>query len=114
LHSYALSLLYVLATVRTLASTLSLHDALPICSASIILIDSSNQPLPLGSQVRLLTNEKIPEMLVGFDGEVYLDILNEHNVLEVTDRKSTRLNSSHVSISYAVFCLEKKRHEQVS
>src|SRR5699024_12654324 len=27
----------------------------------------------------------------------------------VTDRKSTRLNSSHVSISYAVFCLQKKR-----
>src|SRR5699024_12347052 len=27
----------------------------------------------------------------------------------VTDRKSTRLNSSHVSISYAVFCLKKKR-----
>src|SRR5207249_11904503 len=28
------------------------------------------------------------------------------------DRKSTRLNSSHVSISYAVFCLKKKKHEQ--
>src|SRR5699024_11908708 len=27
------------------------------------------------------------------------------------DRKSTRLNSSHVSISYAVFCLKKKRYE---
>src|SRR5690625_5912085 len=27
-----------------------------------------------------------------------------------TDRKSTRLNSSHVAISYAVFCLQKKRH----
>src|SRR5699024_11280938 len=27
-----------------------------------------------------------------------------------TDRKSTRLNSSHVSISYAVFCLKKKKH----
>src|SRR5207249_5157321 len=27
------------------------------------------------------------------------------------DRKSTRLNSSHVSISYAVFCLKKKKHE---
>src|SRR5207253_5254159 len=26
------------------------------------------------------------------------------------DRKSTRLNSSHVAISYAVFCLKKKRH----
>src|SRR5699024_12106689 len=29
------------------------------------------------------------------------------------DRKSTRLNSSHVSISYAVFCLKKKRKEQI-
>src|SRR5207249_10508799 len=28
--------------------------------------------------------------------------------LELADRKSTRLNSSHVSISYAVFCLKKK------
>src|SRR5207249_11784258 len=28
------------------------------------------------------------------------------------DRKSTRLNSSHVSISYAVFCLKKKKNEQ--
>src|SRR5437868_11308528 len=28
------------------------------------------------------------------------------------DRKSTRLNSSHVSISYAVFCLKKKRREE--
>src|SRR5438067_6586467 len=27
------------------------------------------------------------------------------------DRKSTRLNSSHVSISYAVFCLKKKKHQ---
>src|SRR5699024_11993438 len=29
---------------------------------------------------------------------------------EIIDRKSTRLNSSHVSISYAVFCLKKKKH----
>src|SRR5207249_12192209 len=29
--------------------------------------------------------------------------------LKKTDRKSTRLNSSHVSISYAVFCLKKKK-----
>src|SRR5699024_11501080 len=34
----------------------------------------------------------------------------ESGVLE--DRKSTRLNSSHVSISYAVFCLKKKRIEK--
>src|SRR5437868_12728626 len=30
------------------------------------------------------------------------------------DRKSTRLNSSHVSISYAVFCLKKKKKQQAS
>src|SRR5699024_8199237 len=33
------------------------------------------------------------------------------NDLVLEDRKSTRLNSSHVSISYAVFCLTKKRHK---
>src|SRR5690625_6109898 len=31
----------------------------------------------------------------------------------VADRKSTRLNSSHVAISYAVFCLKKKKKKQV-
>src|SRR5699024_11504540 len=36
-----------------------------------------------------------------------LFILLPHNI--ISDRKSTRLNSSHVSISYAVFCLKKKK-----
>src|SRR5437660_8497433 len=31
------------------------------------------------------------------------------NAVAITDRKSTRLNSSHVAISYAVFCLKKKK-----
>src|SRR5690606_40724802 len=31
----------------------------------------------------------------------------------ITDRKSTRLNSSHVKISYAVFCLKKKKRKEV-
>src|SRR5438477_442512 len=30
---------------------------------------------------------------------------------DLRDRKSTRLNSSHMSISYAVFCLKKKKHD---
>src|SRR5690625_3328460 len=34
-------------------------------------------------------------------------------ILNIADRKSTRLNSSHVAISYAVFCLKKKRKEKV-
>src|SRR5699024_9987764 len=35
-------------------------------------------------------------------------VLGERWVYDAIDRKSTRLNSSHVSISYAVFCLKKK------
>src|SRR5690348_17990693 len=33
---------------------------------------------------------------------------------DLRDRKSTRLNSSHPSISYAVFCLKKKKHKKKS
>src|SRR5438876_4586626 len=36
----------------------------------------------------------------------------ELKVVEELDRKSTRLNSSHPSISYAVFCLKKKKKKQ--
>src|SRR5699024_11662851 len=44
---------------------------------------------------------------IGTDGQVRL----YGGVLDLLDRKSTRLNSSHVSISYAVFCLKKKRKD---
>src|SRR5436305_3850101 len=36
---------------------------------------------------------------------------NHRRALELEDRKSTRLNSSHVRISYAVFCLKKKNRK---
>src|SRR5437868_7433614 len=36
---------------------------------------------------------------------VVLDLTTNRTIYAITDRKSTRLNSSHVSISYAVFCL---------
>src|SRR5690625_7004398 len=36
------------------------------------------------------------------------DTLENLRILQIRDRKSTRLNSSHVAISYAVFCLKKK------
>src|SRR5437667_9526967 len=35
--------------------------------------------------------------------------LNPFSDIDVIDRKSTRLNSSHITISYAVFCLKKKK-----
>ena len=72
------------ATPTDRAGTLVTFAITPVRSASVIIIDSSHQPLPLGSQVRLLTNKDIPEeAIIGFDGEVYLDTLDEHNVLEV-------------------------------
>src|SRR5690625_270691 len=63
--------------------------------------------------------EEFKEFLDGiyFLNGVHLNIAIEHDIksfLKLTvkvrpkDRKSTRLNSSHVSISYAVFCLKKK------
>src|SRR5258705_5941842 len=39
-----------------------------------------------------------------------LEHLQDARRAAVLDRKSTRLNSSHLGISYAVFCLQKKRH----
>src|SRR3712207_8315919 len=74
------SLLFFNDTATTEIYTLSLHDALPIC-----LLD-------LGMQVGGL-----PRRLAG-----PLEGLS-------LDRKSTRLNSSHANISYAVFCLKKKQ-----
>src|SRR5205085_9810528 len=77
------------ATSPTHIYTLSLHDALPIsissnlCSnATEICCSSANGPV---TAVRTLSSSS-PHL----------------------DRKSTRLNSSHSQISYAVFCLKKK------
>src|SRR5258705_5624675 len=39
---------------------------------------------------------------------------HEHDLLEEVDRKSTRLNSSHLGISYAVFCLKKKKNSRAN
>src|SRR5438874_11135440 len=61
--------------------TLSLHDALPI----------ARRPAPARRQPRARSRRDGPERRA--------------------DRKSTRLNSSHVEISYAVFCLKKKKRE---
>lgn len=72
------------ATPTDRAGVLVAFDITPVRSASVILTDLDNQPLPLGSQVRLMTNTEVPSTVIGFDGEVYLDTLNEHNVIEVT------------------------------
>src|SRR5690348_18014968 len=86
--------------------TLSLHDALPICLHALIL----RNPSQVGA--RRASKDHVTQALV--DGH---DFVERHASLHpgegaraptCEDRKSTRLNSSHPSISYAVFCLKKQ------
>src|SRR5947207_10668495 len=51
---------------------------------------------------------EIAGMAISFVVAVYFQFVHRALELEVQDRKSTRLNSSHTVISYAVFCLKKK------
>src|SRR5438034_7593256 len=75
-------------TVTTEIYTLSLHDALPI-SEQALLGAVLSDPAGEGSAVDLVQSSTALPSPAG-------------------DRKSTRLNSSHTVISYAVFCLKKK------
>src|SRR5690606_40463733 len=60
---------------------------------------------------RILEAEALRPLITDttFDFEGHLRVLRK--LRKLTDRKSTRLNSSHVKISYAVFCLKKKKNE---
>src|SRR5690625_6463723 len=63
-------------------------------------------------QVEIATVETTSiDQLVSATGKIYPETeikLSSEVSGEIIDRKSTRLNSSHVAISYAVFCLKKK------
>src|SRR3712207_7162617 len=92
-------------TATTEIYTLSLHDALPICDEGPII------DLVAGDRVRCL---EVPLRIergdgkpVAARGEVDLGRRRARPGHD-EDRKSTRLNSSHANISYAVFCLKKK------
>src|SRR5258707_3377289 len=59
---------------------------------------------------------KIPALFKTIETRVGVpvEIMNPFKAIEVDeDRKSTRLNSSHANISYAVFCLKKKKKNDV-
>src|SRR5699024_12630570 len=74
------------ATATTELYTLSLHDALPILRLERCDVRTGQHDISEGRIVVIQTGHWIAR-----------------------DRKSTRLNSSHVSTSYAVFCLKKKK-----
>jgi outer membrane usher protein len=70
------------------AGTLVKFDITRIRAASVILVDAARKPLPLGTRVQVHGHTGEPA-LVGFDGTVYLDTLDEHNVLDVTTPSGT-------------------------
>src|SRR5207244_5397837 len=77
--------------------TLSLHDALPICLGGKAVAPGRAQQAPADLDLRpdrVIRHEQHPAHEGGWNQ---------------LDRKSTRLNSSHQIISYAVFCLKKKK-----
>lgn len=71
------------ATPTDRAGTLVDFGIAPERAASIILVDAAGKPLPLGSTVRIHDRSGAPAW-VGYGGEVYLDTLEAHNVLDVT------------------------------
>src|SRR3712207_8878880 len=97
------SVLFFNDTATTEIYTLSLHDALPIC----VLLDAAAL-LGVGpAQATRLWPRRDP------DGAAGVGRARDHApdaLVHAQDRKSTRLNSSHANISYAVFCLKKKKH----
>src|SRR2546430_15569708 len=90
-HTSSFSFFFFNDTATTEIYTLSLHDALPICfnpgslHCCCVRYSSTGQA-------------KAPKLFF------------RKSVKASRDRKSTRLNSSHSQISYAVFCLKKKKN----
>src|SRR5699024_11788954 len=106
------STLQFLTITPTHVASLSLHDALPISNTG----DIGGDFVAVGET----DTGDLPQRGVGLlggggtNGGADASLLGRRQIGGTvlqgvhTDRKSTRLNSSHVSISYAVFCLKKK------
>src|SRR5437773_7509874 len=99
-------------TPTTEIYTLSLHDALPILIEPV-----RSSPTPEGSSTNMKGTRNAGMVyfhdcrvvLYGSPPVIAAAAKGESAVGgETSDRKSTRLNSSHITISYAVFCLKKK------
>src|SRR5947209_13407207 len=81
--------------------TLSLHDALPISPAATPAVCRVVIPVAASAAIRAAAT---PAAAFPVRGDTPAGFRSR-------DRKSTRLNSSHANISYAVFCLKKKKQQ---
>src|SRR5690606_41925849 len=95
-------------------STLSLHDALPIFALEVRRVTRECLS-PVDFVVAVSTTPAARRPCSNDDDaphqrspSEYIPHIHLNGTIAAQDRKSTRLNSSHVKISYAVFCLKKK------
>src|SRR5256885_3162884 len=61
-----------------------------------------------GKQIKIVVGAS-----AGAASDLYARVVAQHLPKQILDRKSTRLNSSHLVISYAVFCLKKKKKNNI-
>src|SRR5256885_5234906 len=90
-------------TATTEIYTLSLHDALPI------LVDADRDHPPIEVVARKNLQPLARDGRIRQDDRLIVETADARRPPGDPDRKSTRLNSSHLVISYAVFCLKKKK-----
>src|SRR5690606_41587789 len=107
------SYLVINDTAATALYTLSLHDALPIWrgiaqGTQHLDVAALNAVVP-GIEGRTNGHQSEPDDGGPLAPTRWPDGFLQRQMAQ-RDRKSTRLNSSHVKISYAVFCLKKKKH----
>src|SRR5207253_9065621 len=98
--SFLLFSLFFNAPSTTDIYTLSLHDALPIYNGVPSRVCVADAAAEASFQLQFL------------DVDDLRTDKNSGGARREGDRKSTRLNSSHVAISYAVFCLKKKKKKK--
>src|SRR3712207_9055068 len=99
LHSHlVLSFFFFNDTATTEIYTLSLHDALPILVREI-----------MESDVAAMSERHEGNFAMFAAAGGFAPTMGIIGTVMGLDRKSTRLNSSHANISYAVFCLKKKK-----
>src|SRR3712207_9474334 len=89
-------------TATTEIYTLSLHDALPICrNGRVESMAAANRSAAMQAEAIARGAEQYVLAMIASEGQ---------NALR---SESTRLNSSHANISYAVFCLKKKKYTKI-
>src|SRR3712207_8834252 len=88
-------------TATTEIYTLSLHDALPI--SDTLGMQHNAERIVVTGGAGFVGSHLVDRLLADTRAEIVV-----FDNLSRGDRKSTRLNSSHANISYAVFCLKKK------